>query len=136
MKNKIENSIQVENHLKSIILSLNNSYLKTKEWGSPFIIEKEKMIYKLIDELKITTKEAIDYLKILKSRNFLEIGRQEIIFFPESLEKVCSVCLGTKYVKFEICDYCKGIGKRIKLTEKEAEKEAEKIIKNVKGEGK
>lgn len=78
------------NHKKSDEIDLENSHLniiqdsfyfvQLKDPKNPLIADKKKLIFKIVDKLKISEILAKKYLNILESRNLIEISNDSVYY--------------------------------------------------------
>lgn len=76
MLNSTQAIEQDDLNLRVIENSLEKACIKHKKKNIK--VSKEWLIYKIVDELKVTKKKAEDYLKILDSRGVIVMINQEI----------------------------------------------------------
>lgn len=89
MNKKSNDMILEEAHLNNIAESF---YIKQlQDITNPFIADKKKLIFKIVDNCKVTEIIAKKYLNILESRNLIEISGDSVFYnqkkFKERREK-------------------------------------------------
>lgn len=84
---KSQEVLQQEENLRLVLNSLYVAYTKHRK-PHTFLVERGYLIYKIVDNCKITKQIAEKYLGILESRDLVRRDKETIEFYPHKYEKV------------------------------------------------
>jgi hypothetical protein len=85
MGKKSDELIEQEIHLNRILDSL--YFKQVQDIKNPFIADKKRLIFKIVDNCKVTESIAKKYLNILESRNFIEISDNSVYYNQKKFDE-------------------------------------------------